>query len=48
MDPSDEHPDDSPPGEDDTPTAVADDGMAPLINNTGEDASGPDADAPTG
>jgi hypothetical protein len=37
------------PDEGEEPTAVADDGMAPLITNTGaDDSEGDDADAPSG
>jgi len=37
------------PTPDDDPAAIADDGMAPLIDNTGaDDAPDDDADAPTG
>ena len=43
-------PDDPPdPEHDDEPLEVAEDGMAPLINNTGADgADGDDADASSG
>jgi len=39
---------DTSPDEDVDPPAVADDGMAPLINNTGADDSGPAGDAASG
>ncbi len=46
--PTDE-PDETTPEDPDDPTAIAEDGMAPLINNTGADADGDDdADASSG
>jgi hypothetical protein len=41
--------DPTPAGDPDDPTALATDGMAPLINNTGaDDSDSDDADASTG
>src|SRR3954447_22837522 len=49
MEPTNERPDDtSTDDENESPTAIADDGIAPLINNTGADEAGAADGAPTG
>ena len=45
----DPKPDPSGPDDEDEPDAIAEDGTAPFITNTGtDDAEGDDADAPSG